>query len=292
MHRGSEGEPLPGEVKVSVVLKVMIIVIAAAVLYLYAIMPRLFHRPDFSIFKTKLFAHRGLFDNASDAPENSQAAFRKAVGKGFGIELDVHLSRDGIPVVFHDFKLKRMTGLTGNVEDYTAADLAGVRLAGSGETIPTLEEALSVVQGKVPLIIEIKSENLNMDICRRTDDILRRYQGQYCIESFNPFVLLWYRMNRRGVLRGQLSDHFTGYPENRHSVRMGPALILQNLLLDFLSRPDFVAYNCKYQGNLSRRLCRCLFGGRAAAWVVQSREQLRKASRNFDIFIFDSFIPQ
>ena len=98
---------------------ILIVIVVLAILYFLMIMPRMAHKPDTACFKEWLYAHRGLHDNATQAPENSMAAFRKAVDAGFGIELDIQLTKDKIPVVFHDFTLKRVCGGEGKICDYT-----------------------------------------------------------------------------------------------------------------------------------------------------------------------------
>ena len=110
----------------------------------------------------------------------------------------------------------------------------------------------------------------------------------YCIESFNPLVLTWYRRYHNDVLRGQLSDAFLKEGEYRGVLYW----ILQNLLLNWMTKPDFVAYNHKYADNLSRRLCRKLYKNMAAAWTIKSQQELEAAKEEFDVFIFDSFIPK
>ena len=259
--------------------------------YFWSIMPRMTKKPDMSLFRTKLYAHRGLHDNRTQAPENSMAAFRKAVEAGYGIELDVQLSADKVPVIFHDFSLQRACKVNGQVRDYTFRELRQLRLFDSDERIPSLKEFLAMVDGRVPLIVEYKSEDPDMTVCEKTDPLLRAYKGSYCIESFNPLVLYWYRKKRPGVVRGQLSDGFIYKPEYRIPNKAPGSFVFQFLLANFLSKPDFIAYNLLYEGNLSRRLCRNLYKAKAAAWTVKDREQLRKAARDFDIFIFDSFIP-
>ena len=261
--------------------------------YLYSITPRLIHRPDRKAFeKTRFFAHRGLHKNGTALPENSLPAIRKAAEEGYGIEFDIQVTKDGVPVVFHDFTLRRMCGQKGRVADYTLEELSKFRLLDCGEKIPTFAEVLQAVDGRVPLLIEMKVEYFDLRVCRAADQLLRDYRGVYCIESFNPLVLLWYRKNRPDVMRGQLSDGFIHQKEFRTPVKLGPGLIIQYLCTNFVTRPDFIAYNHKYQGNLSRRLCRRLLGGKAAAWTVQSEEDLKKVRHGFDIFIFDSFIPR
>ena len=259
--------------------------------YIYAIMPRVVHKPDKSAFQTRFFAHRDLHKNGTALPENSLPAIKKAVEEGYGIEFDIQVTRDGVPVVFHDFTLRRMCGQKGRVCDYTLQQLRRFRLLDCGEPIPTFKEALEAVNGKVPLIIEMKVEYFDLRICRAADQLLRDYRGVYCIESFNPLVLLWYRKNRPDVMRGQLSDGFLFQKEFRTPVKIAPGLFIQFLVTNCVTRPDFIAYNFKYQGNLSRALCRRLFKGKAAAWTVRSEDELKRAKPHFDVYIFDSFIP-
>lgn len=256
-------------------------------LYFLMIMPRMVQRPDTAPLKKVLYAHRGLHDNASEAPENSMPAFRRAVEEGYGIELDIQLSKDKIPVVFHDFTLKRVCGAEGKVCDYTCEELQQFRLCGTEERIPKFEDVLRMVSGRVPLIVELKIELLDTSLCPAADKLLREYKGIYCIESFNPLGVLWYRRNRREVVRGQLSDAFLKKKEFQGVLYF----VLQNLLVNFLTKPDFVAYNCKYPHMLSRVLCRRLYGCMAAAWTVKSGEELDNVRNQFDIFIFDSFVP-
>ena len=227
-------------------------------LYLLAVMPRMTGKPDFTPFDTKFFAHRGIHDNGSDAPENSMAAFRKAVEAGYGIELDIQLTADHVPVIFHDFTLERACGAPGSVKDYTFEELMKFRLFGSEERIPALKDFLRMVKGRVPLIVEYKSEDRDMTVCR---------------------------------MRGQLSDGFM-HDKKYQTLRKLPMVFpLQFLLANFLSKPDFIAYNCIYEGNLSRRLCRHLYRAKTAAWTIKSSDQLKKAAPYFDVFIFDSFLP-
>lgn len=271
--------------------KILLVPLALTGLYLYAVMPRMTGKPIMTPFRTKLFAHRGLHNNKSQAPENSMTAFRKTVEAGYGIELDVQLSADKVPVVFHDFTLLRACGAPGFVKDRTYSELQELRLFGSDEKIPALRDVLELVDGKVPLIIEYKSEDRDMTVCRTVDPMLRAYKGVYCIESFNPLVLYWYRKNHPDVMRGQLSDGFIHDPKYRDPVKVPAVLSFQFLLANFLSKPDFIAYNQLYEGNISRRLCRGLYKAKSAAWTIKNQEQLTKAAPNFDVFIFDSFIP-
>lgn len=274
----------------TVVLIVICFLAVVAVLYLLMIMPRMFHRPDRKPFEGILYAHRGLHDNAGEAPENSMAAFRKAVEAGYGIELDVQLSKDKVPVIFHDFTLKRVCGAEGKVADYTYEELQDFSLFASDEKIPRLEDFLKLVDGKVPLIIEYKIPGGLTEVCPVADAVLASYGGSYCIESFNPLGLLWYRQNRKDIMRGQLSDNFLKSGETEFSPLLYFAL--HNLLFNFLTKPDFIAYNHKCYKDLSRWLCRYLYRCLAVAWTIKSKEELAGRKTDFDLFIFDSFVPE
>ncbi|SFB70446.1 glycerophosphodiester phosphodiesterase family protein [Butyrivibrio sp. YAB3001] len=292
------------------ILKVLcLVVIILAALYMILIMPRMMHRPSRESFTHVLYAHRGLHDNSSDAPENSMAAFKKAVDGGYGIECDVQLTRDGVPVIFHDFTLARVAryqegcapadavvnpdgslGVKGKVIDYTYEELMQFHLLGSSEKIPKFGDFLRLVDGKVPLIVELKIEYKDLSVCPVVDTLLGEYKGVYCIESFNPLGVLWYRRHRPEVFRGQLSDEFHKDKPDEFS---GPLyFILTNLLLNILGKPDFIAFNHRYSDSLARTLCRKVYGCTSAAWTIKNEEDLEKAKKNFDIFIFDSFIPK
>lgn len=287
----------------------LIVVLILVILYLLAIMPRMIGRPSADkLLVQNLYAHRGLHDNNSKAPENSMAAFRKAVDAGYGIELDVQLTRDGVPVIFHDFTLARVAryeegqvpydavrnddgslGVSGKVIDYTYEELMKFHLLNSDERIPRFDDFLKMVDGRVPLIIELKIELFNTSVCPVVDELLRNYDGVYCIESFNPLGLYWFKKHHKDIFRGQLSEEFFREPEKLWHTPLYYALAF--LIFNFLTRPDFVAYNHIYQRNLSRTLCRNLYKNTAAAWTIRSQEELDNNRRYFDIFIFEGFIP-
>ena len=267
-----------------------------AVLYLLMIMPRMIGRPDIGPHINVLYAHRGLHDNAGNAPENSMAAFKKAVDAGYGIECDVQLTKDGIPVIFHDFTLKRVArnadGVSpeGKVIDYTYDELQGFHLLNSEEKIPKFEDFLKLVDGRVPLIVELKIEREDLSVCPAADRLLSDYKGVYCIESFNPLGVIWYRRNRPAVMRGQLSDEF--HKEDPQEFKGILYFILTNLFFNFLSKPDFIAFNRKYPKSFSMWVNRHLYKCLTAAWTIKSQQQMDDAKRDFDIYIFDSFIPK
>ncbi len=217
------------------------------------------------------YAHRGLHNE--EIPENSLAAFRHAVKHGYGVELDLQLSADGKVMVFHDYTLDRMTAHSGKLSDYTAAELQRMYLKNrlgemTKETIPTLRQVLESVSGAVPLLIELKGENLNTALCPAADAILQKYKGAYCVESFNPVLLRWYKKHRRSILRGQL------YTDVFHDNKRLPHYFLLSLMvLNVMSRPHFIACNQKYRRNLPVRLTTGFFGAERFTWTVRSEEE-------------------
>lgn len=262
----------------------IITLLILVLVYLFLIAPRMIGKPDRSALYGVHYAHRGLFDNETEAPENSLVAFRKAVETGYGIELDVQLSKDDIPVVFHDASLKRMCGIDGKVWEYTLEELQKMKLAKSDETIPTFEQVLEVIGGKVPLIIEYKMDRAITKVCELGNKVLETYGGPYCIESFHPLALIWYRKNRPDVIRGQLSENYARMGKKKLDL-----WLMTHLLTNFVTRPDFIAYRHSDADNLERRICKGL-GALSVAWTIRSEEEYRKAKAQFDLFIFDSFI--
>ena len=174
--------------------------------------------------------------------------------------------------------------------DFTYEELQQFKLCDSEETIPRFSDVLALVDGKVPLIVEYKSENFDTKLFALGDAMLRQYKGLYCVESFNPLLSFWYRKHHKDVLRGVLSDSYV--KENITILPKAAYFPLHHLLLNFLAKPDFIAYHHIYHKDLSRVLCQKLFRAPAVAWTIQSQEDLDARAKDFDIFIFDSFIPQ
>lgn len=217
------------------------------------------------------YAHRGYHNEK--IPENSLGAFRRAAELGYGIELDLQLSSDGVVMVFHDYTMERMTEQSGKLSDYTAAELSTMRLRNrsgklTDETIPTLSDVLDAVNGRVPLLVELKGENLDTSLCPAADAILQNYKGLYCVESFNPVLLRWYKKHRKEVLRGQL------YTDVFHENKPLPHYYLLSLMvLNIMARPHFIACNRIYLKNFPVKLTTGLFGAERFTWTVRSEEE-------------------
>lgn len=257
-------------------------------IYILAIMPNMRHKQNFDSFKDRYYAHRGLHDNDSDAPENSLKSFKKAVENGYGIELDIRLTKDDIAVVFHDKTLKRVCGIDEKVRDLNYEELKDLYLFNSTETIPLLEDVLKLVDGKVPLIIEYKTNGKDLRICEIAAPMLDKYQGIYCIESFDPFIVNWYRKNRPDIIRGQLS---TNYFKDGIRNKVHLKFMLQNMLFNFYAKPDFIAFNHNHSNMLSYNIVRKLFKTPTFAYTIKSSEELERSLEHFDYFIFEKFLP-
>lgn len=185
------------------------------------------------------YAHRGLHKRDKSIPENSIAAFERAAKRGYGIELDVQLSKDGRVVVFHDDTLNRVCGVDARVDELTYDELSMLSLCGTKHTIPLFSDVLKTVRGRSPLIVELKNGKHNTELCEKTYGLLRRYNGDFCIESFNPFIVRWFKVNAPEVVRGQLAGPVESY---EGEVKPVTAFILSHTLLNFLARPQFIAY--------------------------------------------------
>ncbi len=261
-----------------------IILLLIIIIYFILICPSLRRHPDEKEMKGIHVAHRGLHDKNIGIPENSLAAFARAIEKGYAIENDIHLTADGEVVVFHDDTLDRVCGVSGKVEEKTLAELKKLRLLGTEEQIPTLKECLELVYGKVPLLIEFKVVGGNTTVlCEKANEILKEYTGKYFIQSFYPGVVAWYRKNRPDICRGQLSTAFKG--EVFYKVLLGC------LVSNVIARPHFVSYEWKYPKKLSRRICKML-GALPVCWTLRSKEELKTAKPHFSTYIFEDFMPE
>jgi len=272
----------------TVVLVLLCIAAVLAALYVWALKGRTGH-PGLQQLQGWRYAHRGYHDKPA-IPENSMAAFRRAVENGFGAELDVHLLADGGLAVFHDDKLIRTTGQEGFIEDLTLADLPNYKLEGTEETIPTLRQVLDLFEEKAPLIIELKAERGNSAaLCAAVCKELDSYRGVYCLESFDPRCILWLRKNRPDLIRGQLAQNFM-----KETAGMGrPIDLVLTLLLDnALTRPDFVAYQFEDRHDIGNRLCRKLWKVTGVSWTIRSKADLEAAEAEGLLPIFERFDPR
>ena len=262
------------------------ILLILLVLYLLALRGRT-DNPGMEELRRWNYAHRGLHGNG--LPENSMAAFRAALEGGYGIELDLHLLKDGNLAVIHDSLLQRTTGAAGRIEDLTTEELKNYHLEGATETIPTFREVLELFGGKAPMIVELKPVGGNhaalaQEACRQ----LESYTGAYCIESFDPRCLFWLKKHRPQIVRGQLSMNFFQNPEGQ-PLPIQAALTCH--LLNFLSGPDFIAYKYADRNRLGCFLCRKLWHIQGVSWTIRTPEDHAQARKEGWLSIFEGFRP-
>lgn len=262
---------------------IVIALAALTALYMFIFAPSR-RRKRMAAWRGTVFAHRGL--HGGGVCENTLEAFERACSAGLGIELDVQLSRDGKVVVFHDDDLARMTGDSRRVDEVDFADLQTLAFA-DGRNMPSFEEVLRLVNGRAPLLVELKNGRRNNELCTKTLELLRGCKGKYMIESFNPLIVRWFRKHASNVLRGQLVTGMEGYMPQ---FGKGVARVLSALGLNFLARPDFVAYDvdCDFA---APKLQRRLFRAPMACWTVKTKERYAQALEMGEMPIFEGFVP-
>ena len=226
-------------------------------------------------------AHRGLFCNEMGIPENSMLAFGRAVEAGVAIELDVRLSKDHKLVVFHDANCKRMTGRNIKIGDMTYEELKKLSLKETDQHIPLLSQVLELVNGRVPLLIEIKNIAFVGRLEWRLLKMLSKYQGKYIIESFHPGVVWWIKRHARHVVVGQLVS--------MHSTSLNPIekLVMNQQGFYRFTKPDFMAYDIR---ELTPAMSRDFHksGMKVYGWTVRSVSDYIKVRRMCDGVIYDT----
>ena len=269
----------------------IIILIILLLVYAELIRPNLPKR-DITPLMGRDYGHRGYWNTndpgEENRPENSLAGFRAAVEKDYGIELDVHLTKDGHLVVHHDDSLKRLTGVDIRIADSTLAEIRACKLP-NGEPVPTYDEVLDTVAGRIPMIVEVKVENRNHDaLSKAVYERMQRYDGPWCMESFDPRAVKWFRMNAPEIIRGQLAFDSAGKGKNFKERTRN--LYIASMLQNFLARPDFIAFSAssvKWH-SLPIHLLR-LMKPWFVAWTVRSQADMDKWRGQWDLQIFEKF---
>lgn len=237
-------------------------------------------------FEGRNYAHRGLYTANQAVPENSLPAFCRAADAGYGIELDVQLTRDGEVVVFHDGLLDRMCGQgLGKLEAHTLQELSHFSLAGTSEHIPLFADVLKAVNGRVPLIVEVKTTARYAELCEKALTLLRQAGGAFCMESFDVRAVRWMKKNAKDVLRGQLSCRM----RELKSMPAPAAFFLSRLLCNFLGRPQFIAYGVQKAPFLAR-LAQSM--AMTVVWTAHESDDTLFLEESNDAVIFEHYLPK
>lgn len=222
-------------------------------------------------------AHRGYHDLAQARPENSLAAFEAAVAAGYAIECDLHVAADGVPIVFHDGSLERLTGASGCVRDVSSSGLKALRLAGTGESIPTLSDLLSLVRGRVPLVLELKQmAGRDAGFALAVVQNLQSYVGPVALMSFDPSLL--------ADLRRAGARHACGLTA-LGDWRIAPAHLRTMLGLKL----EFMSYSIDDLPTPLPIAFRRILGGPLICWTVRTDQQRAKAKVCTDQITFEGF---
>ncbi len=267
-----------------IVLKILA-VLCIIFLCLFALYVFVFVRPKKrGLVSDKLlteYAHRGL--HGKGVPENSLLAFEKAVNNGYGIELDVQLSKDGVVTVFHDYSLLRMTGVDKKLSEVDFSELNSLSLNNTKEKIPSFKDVLKLVNGKVPILVELKGESFDTSLCEKTAALLKEYKGDYCIESFNPLLILNIKKFLPEVYCGQLYTNVCRDKGKKTILN----IILTLMGFNFLARPDFIAYNKTDRNSFPVKLTTKFYKAVSFVWTVKGKKELYEARAFGEYPIFE-----
>ena len=240
-----------------------------------------------AVYLERPIAHRGLHNDI--CPENSLSAFLRAMNEGFSIELDIRLTKDNVPIVFHDSTLERMTGAKGRVDQYTYKSLKKLNLLNSKERIPSLEEVFRLVEGKVPIIAELKTESSDYLLEQACHDLLKEYHQNYkiCFQSFNIFTLKWFKEHFPRVSLGLLTtDRFDGVKLNFFKKQLVRLMPLAPIL-----KPDYVGFNHEGFSALQLNFISKFTDAHMLFWTVRSKSDYEKVKVAADNIIFEGFNP-
>lgn len=227
------------------------------------------------------YAHRGLHGNG--IPENSLAAFDAACREGIGIELDVQLSQDGEVMVFHDPTLYRMIGRDAKLCELDAHELQMLTLTDTRQKIPTLREVLTLVDGRVPLLVELKGEDIDTSICKKVAAQLLEYRGAYCIESFNPLLI---RAIKKYIPHAFCGLLYTNVCRSKN--KYSPIYILPTCMaLNFIARPDFISYNVDSRRSFPVYITTKLYGAVKFVWTIKTNDEFDIAHKHGEHAIFE-----
>lgn len=259
------------------ILKTTLAAILAAVGWRFCVGGKKISPERMAFLLDKPIAHRGLWNES--APENSLAAFERALKAGVSCECDIQRSKDGVLMVFHDDDLYRMTGMKGAIKDYTCQQLQTFSLNDTTQTIPTLDEVLTLIDGRVGLLIELKTGIENKTMAAQLVEQLADYSGEVAVQSFDPFLVAYFARHQPKRVRGILSGDF-----DKSHLPQYQRFLLKKLLFNALAQPNFIGYEAALLPTKTTAFLRKK-GIPVLAWTIRTPKEALAAAQYCDNFI-------
>ena len=232
---------------------------------------------NLNFLTSNLIAHRGL--HSDKYPENSIGAFKMAIRKKYIIELDVHLLKDGTVVVFHDDNLYRMCGKRKNIKDFEYKELRNLKLLNTNYSIPTLSNVLKIIDGRVPVIVELKYDLKAGLLEKKVCELLDNYNGEFAIKSFSPLSIMWFKKNRPNYIRGLLISN---------KKRKFKEKLMHSFIPFILCKPDFIS--CNYLLYNNKRIKKYMRKHPVIAWTVRTNNIYNNYKDKFSNLIVEKIL--
>lgn len=234
---------------------------------------------DISWLTKRPVAHRGFHDLNDKRWENTLPAFEAAAQRGYAIECDVHLTSDGVPIIFHDHGLQRLTGTQGDIWQRTAAEMAALRIGGTGDHPPTLREMLDLVAGRVPLVVELKGiPGHDEGLVERVCEMLRAYGGTAAIMSFDHWLIRQFPAHARDIPTGLTACGSLTHELEQHFSMLGHGI-------------SFVSYGVFDLPNPFITFVREKLDMPVISWTVREQADVTKTFAHVDQMTFEGFEP-
>ena len=241
---------------------------------------------NLNFLKDTYFAHRGLHDAKKGIYENTLEAFDLAIQNGYGIELDTNILRDGTVVVYHDRDLVRLCQKNIILKEVGYDDIKDVPIMQSTSRIHTLEKVLKYIDGRVPVLIELKPFGNYKQHAKVVADLIHKYPHEVAIQSFSPMIVHWFKKHDPHIIRGQISEFFKDGRMSKIT-----KIIMKPMWLNVLSKPDFINYGFhdipnKYVDKAKAK------GLLIMAYSVSNQQDLDFMRKHYDNAVFEHFIPK
>ncbi len=242
---------------------------------------------DLKWIQNNLIAHRGLYTKDQSVPENSIASYKKALEKGYSIELDINVLKDGTVLAFHDYHFNRLCNDPRELRDVTYDECKDFTLFGTHEKIAKFTDVLNLVKGQVPLLIELKPHGDVIFLCESFMQSIKDYHGVWAVFSFHPKVVSWFKKNYPDVIRGQISEYF----KDDQNMSSFAKYLMKAMFFNRFTKPDFVSYGIydmpnKYLDRIKKK------GITVISYAARSQEDFDFVKSHYHNTVFEFFEPK